>query len=365
MRYFLDLRSGVVGLLSLDGEPQAEQVNSSLEAFAEFLYRLRLRQRALNGESEDARAYTEELWRTLKELDPVAFGDAEAWWSMVLDTLMDRGVIDEARAFLQQRRAEVADPPAAPGGSQREGFGRALGRLEGEGWRIVDAGRYAAEGETSGLLSPPADLDDHFASDGSLVKDVAIAWRGGIPSNIQSAFARQGLVVSIPGQGDRDDEDALLDLDTEELGRQADAAMDALFAAVHGLNKPEEGVVTCLATGRSSDLCEIVRAFDRLAEHGYLAEPDLWPTASGAWQQVHDATGAGEPPRAVFWTTQAHASCFDARGDLVDELALQWAGDRDLIAEVLAGTGLAVKTPPNDSMAFLIGAGQRPPGAVG
>ncbi|MFC4121932.1 SUKH-4 family immunity protein [Nonomuraea zeae] len=360
MRYFLDLRGGVVGLLSLDGEPQAEKVNSDLESFVEFLYRLRVRQRALNGETEEtARGYTERLWLSLKELDPAAFTEAEGWWPMVLDTLMDRDLIAETRAFLQQRRAEVAGELS--GGSadrarrtQRDGFDQALSRLASEGWRTVDAARFAAESETSGLLSLPADLGDHFAPDGSLAKDVGIAWRGGLPSNVQSAFAREGLVVRVPGQAERDDEDALLELDPEELGRQADAAMEALFAAVHGLNKPEEGVVTCLATDRSSDLCEIVRAFERLAEHGYLAEPDLWPTASGAWQHVHETTAEGQAPKAVFWITQAHTSCFDPRGDLVEELAVQWAGDRELIAKVLSGSGLKVTIPPDDSVAFLI-----------
>ncbi|GAA3585163.1 hypothetical protein GCM10022419_078860 [Nonomuraea rosea] len=371
MRYFLDLRGGVVGLLSLDGEPQAEKVNTDLESFVEFLYRLRARQRALNGEPEEAgRDYTERLWLSLKELDPAAFTGAEGWWPMVLDTLMDRDLIAETRAFLQQRRAEVAGELAGGSAdparwSQRDGFDQAVSRLESDGWRLVDAERFAAEGETSGLLSLPADLDGHFAPDGSLVKDIGIAWRGGLPSNVQSVFAREGLVVCVPGQSDREDEDALLELDSDELGRQADEAMDALFAAVHGLNKPEDGVVTCLATDRSSDLCEIVRAFERLAAHGYLAEPDLWPTASGAWQHVREATPDGQAPKAVFWITQAHTSCFDLRGDLVDELAVQWVGDRELIAEVLSGTGLQVTTPPDDTVAFLIrAAGQRHPEAA-
>ena len=79
--------------------------------------------------------------------------------------------------------------------------------------------------------------------------------------------------------------------------------------------------------------------FGRLVARGYVAEPDLWPTSSGGWQTVHDLTPAGEPPRALFWTTQAHTSCFDARGDLVDDLALEWAGDRDLIAAITARPG--------------------------
>jgi hypothetical protein len=331
-RYFLDLRSGAVGLLTFDDEPRAEQVNSSLGHFLTFLLRLELRRRAVGGESPDAgRRHTEELWRSLRALDPVAFADAEAWWSMVMDHQL------------------AEDRPH----SDRDRFERALGRLEDEGWQIVDAERFATDIGTSGLLSPA--VGDHFTPDGALVKDVALAWRGGLSSRIQSVFAREGLVLSVPGQSERnDDYDALLEMDADELSKQADAAMDALFAAVHGLAKPEEGVVTCLATDRSSDLCRIVSALDRLAAHGYLAEPDLWPTSSGGWQTVHDLTAAGEPPKALFWTTQAHTSCFDARGDLVDELALQWAGDRDLIAGILAGTGLAMGIPESEGSTFLL-----------
>ncbi|MET8005384.1 SUKH-4 family immunity protein [Nonomuraea glycinis] len=319
MRYFLDPRSGAVGLLTFDDEPHAEQVNSSLGHFVEFLLRL-------------GSATVEEL----KALDPGAFGDAEAWWPMVLVRR------------ITERRAD------------RDRFERALGRLADEGWQIVDAERFAADTGTSGLLSPA--VGDHFTPDGALVKDVALAWRGGLSSRIQSLFAWEGLVLSVPGQAERHaDHDALLEMDADELSEQADAAMDALFAAVHGLAKAEEGIVTCLATDRASDLCRIVGVFGRLVARGYVAEPDLWPTSSGGWQTVHDLTPAGEPPRALFWTTQAHTSCFDARGDLVDDLALEWAGDRDLIAAILAETGLVVRVPETADSAFLL----RPAGRAG
>jgi hypothetical protein len=324
MRYFLDLRSGVVGLLTFDDEPRAEQVNSSLGHFVEFLLRL-------------GSAAVEEL----KALDPAAFGDAEAWWPMVM-----------VRRITERRAG-------------RNRFERALGRLADEGWQIVDAERFATDTGTSGLLSPA--VGDHFTPDGALVKDVAIAWRGGLSSRIQSVFAWEGLVLFVPGQAEWDDDhDALLEMDADELSKQADAAMDALFAAVHGLAKAEEGIVTCLATDRASDLCRIVSVFGRLAARGYLAEPDLWPTSSGGWQTVHDLTPDGESPKALFWTTQAHTSCFDARGDLVDELTLQWAGDRDLIAEALAGTGLVVRVPETEDRPFLLRPARRtydrPPG---
>ncbi|MFC4014998.1 SUKH-4 family immunity protein [Nonomuraea purpurea] len=360
MRYFLDVGDGVVGLLSLDDPPQAEVVNGSLETFVEFLLKLRLRQQSLSGASaETGRDHTEELWRSLRELDPAAFRNAEAWWAMVMDTLMDRDVIAETRAFLQQRKAETFhtpppdEPAEEPAHSHRESFERVFDRLRAEGWKIVDSERFAADTASGGLLSPPDDLADHFDRDGRLTKDVSLAWRGGLPSRVQSVFARESLVVSVPEQAEEDD-DSLMDMDAEELAKASEAAMEALFAAVHGLNEPSTGVVTCLAAERSSDLCRIVAAFDRLAEQGYVAEPDLWPTSSGGWEHVYDMTKDGEPAKAVFWTTQDHTSSFDARGDLVEDLWLQWSGDREVIADALAGTGLEMKAPANDGTAFLL-----------
>ncbi|MEV5540578.1 hypothetical protein AB0L13_27390 [Saccharopolyspora shandongensis] len=204
---------------------------------------------------------------------------------------------------MEQRRAEVAEAATEPGepaavtGSHRGRFDRALRRLEAEAWDVVGA-------------------------DDALVEDVAIAWRGGFTSRIQSVFAREGLVVSVPGQGEDEDDD-LLDLDADELRRRSDVAMDALFGAVHGTNEPDDGVVTCLATDGSSDLCRIVRAFGRLAGHGYIAEPDLWADPVGRLAAGLRADRGGRSPKAVFWTTQRHTECFDARGDLTDELALQ------------------------------------------
>lgn len=238
-----------------------------------------------------------------------------------------------------------------PHRSQRDRFDRVLGRLADEGWEFVDADRFAADTDTGGLLSVPADVADHFDADGVLVRDVAISLRGAVAAMVQSTFAREGLVASVPVETDEDD---LLDLDVDELQRRYDAAMEALGSSAHGTGKPADEVVTCLATDQSSDLCRIARAFDRLAEHGYVAEPAIWPTTSGAWQRVHELAGPGELPGAVFWNTQSHESSFDARGDLTEELPLQWAGDRDLIAGALAETGLEVESPEDDATVFFL-----------
>jgi hypothetical protein len=86
-------------------------------------------------------------------------------------------------------------------------------------------------------------------------------------------------------------------MDGEELAREYEAAMEALLAAEHGTDKPKEGAVTCLATDRSSDLCRITEGFDRLGEHGYIAEPALWVTTSGCWQMVYDQAEDEHPSR--------------------------------------------------------------------
>ncbi|MFI0446732.1 SUKH-4 family immunity protein [Actinomadura sp. 6N118] len=342
-RYFLDTGKGWVVLFTpgdAPGEAQTEVVNSTLEAFTEFVYEFG---RYLNGPeaespSED-RARLVELGALLKEHDPDAFRHPHCWWAMAIDQFT--------------RNAARRERAASPARSQSDAFDRALDRLIDEGWQLVEPGRFAEEVETSGLLCPPADFSDAFSSDGALIGDVALSWRGGLTSSIQSAFAREGLVVSVPGQG-QDDVDMLEDMDEEERARYYDATMEALLAAAHGPYKPEEGTVTCLATEAASDLCRIVKAFDRLAAQGYYAEPALWPTTSGCWEQVHARTESGQSPKTVFWNTQSHDSDFNARGDLIEDLHVHWAGDRDLIAEALAETGLKVRVPGDDGTTFIL-----------
>lgn len=370
MRYFLDPRNGVVGLLSLEGAPQAETVNSSVENFVEFLYRLRVRQQAMLDEASDdgRREYTEKLWSSLCELDPRAFDSAESWWSMVLDTLLDRTYIIETRALLQQRRAETADlsnadlPPLFERVSEnrlsdRDRFDRALGRLQEEGAEVVSPEDLASDGQGRyGLLAPPADLADRFDTDGALRTDIAISWQGMLTARIQGVFACAGLVLWVSEQASsaKNEVDGLIGLDADELRKHARNAMDRLVAAANGSDAPGGGTVICLSSGGPSDLCRLAAAFGRLGRHGYLAEPALWPTVSGAWEQVRVRAEDGEIAGAVFWTNPQHEACFDARGDLVDELAIQWVGDRDLIARTLAGTGLHVTTPDSTDTTFLV-----------
>ncbi|MGW0436385.1 ribosomal protein L7/L12 [Micromonospora sp. NPDC003197] len=243
--------------------------------------------------------------------------------------------------------APLSRPP------HREDFDRALDRLGTEGWQVVDAERFESDTEASGLVSPPSDLADYFGPSGAMVKDVILRWRGCVPSMLQSTFAREGLVVSVPGQGP-ENYDYLLDMDKDELARESEASMEAFLAAAHGTSKPEEGAITCLATDRSSDLCRVTEAFNRLVEQGYIAEPALWVTTSGCWQRVYDQTEDEQSLKAVFWNTQNHEDCFDHRGDLVGELFVHWAGSPELIAEILADTGLTVKAPRSEKTTFIL-----------
>ncbi len=158
-RYFLDLRSGAVGLLSLDEEPQAEQINSSLESFVAFLHGIRLRQAALQAAPGDdaLRERTEELSRVLEELDPVAFRDAEAWWSLVMDHLMARDYLAETRAFLEQRRAEAAG--TRPGQAAMTGFGDLSSLLD-----LIDA--IDADARDTADTPDAVDAEEHAGADG-------------------------------------------------------------------------------------------------------------------------------------------------------------------------------------------------------
>lgn len=86
-----------------------------------------------------------------------------------------------------------------------DGFNRALAGLEKNSWKFVDAEQFASDTETNGLLSLPGDLTDHFGPKGDLRRDVTMQWRGGITAWLQLAFARQGLIVEVPGQGPETD----------------------------------------------------------------------------------------------------------------------------------------------------------------
>ncbi|MEU8103988.1 SUKH-4 family immunity protein [Nonomuraea muscovyensis] len=332
MLYFLDVNEGSVVLLSRgdeDEEPGFEIVNTTLEAFAEFVRRLGAYVDAPRAERPaDDKARLAEIAAGLEELDPEAFRHPHCWWAMVI-----------AHHRREAARRERAHSPAE---THSEAFDRALDRLDEKGWRHVTGKEFASATDEYGLLALPDDISDAFSADGGLRRDVDVRWRGGLPSEIQSAFAWEGLVVRVPEDEPEDEDDF-------------EAAMERLRAAVHGSQEPDEGIVTWLAAAETSDLCRILRAFERLAAKGYVAEPALWPTTSGCWQRVAELTEDVESPRAVFWNTQSHDTAFDTRGDLVNELYLGWAGDREEIAGALAETELAVRVPAHEGTTFILG----------
>ncbi|MFD1546367.1 SUKH-4 family immunity protein [Nonomuraea guangzhouensis] len=332
MLYFLDLNEGVVVLLSLgeaDEEPQFEVVNTTLTAFAAFVRQVGAYMHSPRAERPaDDKARLAEIAAGLEELDPESFRHPHCWWAMAL-----------ARLRREAARRERAHAPAE---SRSDAFDRALDRLDEAGWRQVTGKEFASATGEYGLLTLPDDFTDAFSADGAQHRDVDVRWRGGLPSEIQSLFAREGIVVRVPEDEPEEEDDF-------------DAAMERLMAAAHGPQEPGEGTVTCLATTETSDLCRIIRAFERLAAKGYVAEPALWPTTSGCWQRVAERTEDMESPRAVFWNTQSHDTAFDASGNLVGELYLGWAGDHEEIAAALAETGLAMQVPADKGTTFILG----------
>ncbi|MFD0538812.1 hypothetical protein ACFQY7_38870 [Actinomadura luteofluorescens] len=253
----------------------------------------------------DDKARLAEIAAGLEELDPEAFDHPHCWWAMAV-----------ARLRREAARRERAHAPAE---SHSESFDRALDRLEERGWRHVTGKEFASATGEYGLLTLPEDFSDAFSTEGALLRDVDVRWRGGLPSEIQSVFALEGLVIHVPE-------------DEPEVDDDYEAAMERLMAAVNDTEGPDEGTVTCPVPAETSDLCRIMRAFEDLTGKGYVAEPALWPTTSGCWQRVAERTQDAESPKAVFWNTQSHDDAFDTRGDLarraVPRLGGRPRGDR-------------------------------------
>ncbi|WP_448331322.1 hypothetical protein [Streptomyces sp. DSM 41534] len=200
-----------------------------------------------------------------------------------------------------------------PDDTDRQKMERAIGRLRSAGWRVLREEQSFGSGPV--LVFPQ--VDRFFNEDGSLRDDLSFEWIEGLASRVQTAFAREGLVIRIPLE-------------------------------------QESGVAVCVADrAPDSDLCRIVQSFRELEANGYIAEPDFSLTTSGGWEDVHQRVRGDL--KAIFWISQAHVDCFDDEGNLVDDLPLQWAGDAAAIAEALRGTGLLVETPEIADITFFIG----------
>ncbi|WP_410817863.1 SUKH-4 family immunity protein [Micromonospora sp. 050-3] len=85
MLFCLDTLAGGVELLDLES-PNFEQVNTTFAAFVEFLYRLgQLIANDPGGRERAARAAA--IRADLTMVDPSAFADPEAWWSLAFGQL--------------------------------------------------------------------------------------------------------------------------------------------------------------------------------------------------------------------------------------------------------------------------------------
>ncbi|MFF3273215.1 SUKH-4 family immunity protein [Streptomyces chrestomyceticus] len=91
MRYCLDMEDGYVILLTLGRQPAAEIINSTADAFVEFLYRYGLRLKHIaSADDQQADEYTKQLRQYLAERDPQAFAEEDTWWSMIFDRLLGK-----------------------------------------------------------------------------------------------------------------------------------------------------------------------------------------------------------------------------------------------------------------------------------
>ncbi|MER6945921.1 suppressor of fused domain protein [Nonomuraea sp. NPDC000554] len=95
IRYAVELESGNVFTLGLeDGVPNGdiETINTTLDAFVEFLYRIELRRTEMAGSSaEEARPYTEKLIAQLKARDERALAPGTLW-DGVFEAFLETGV---------------------------------------------------------------------------------------------------------------------------------------------------------------------------------------------------------------------------------------------------------------------------------
>jgi hypothetical protein len=161
-----------------------------------------------------------------------------------------------------------------------------------------------------------------FGSDDVLERPLRVALRLPGWGELASAFALHGLWV-------RDDRDA------------ASAVVD-----------PREAVT------RSSDLIAIVAALRALRRERFVAEPSFGCTMTDGFGELIPHARTTRRKGVVFWHGQDHETAFDADGMLIDTLRLRWAGDLDAMCTTLerelAGAGLGVHKPPNETEAISI-----------
>ncbi|MFB6436660.1 SUKH-4 family immunity protein [Streptomyces sp. NPDC056411] len=87
-RFCLDVRDEfIVLILFKANESWAEIVNSSLDSFVEFIYRIQEFRDQIGKEPAESRQTVESLRSYLRDLDPPALEESDSWWSVALDRL--------------------------------------------------------------------------------------------------------------------------------------------------------------------------------------------------------------------------------------------------------------------------------------
>jgi len=152
--------------------------------------------------------------------------------------------------------------------------------------------------------------------------------------------------------------------DTIELRWKGPGPVVAWVLARFGLTgsvppASDGGKTSVGVSARATDLRRLARAFGELRERGYIAEGALAFTATDGWDRIESARGPRA--RAVFWNWQAHADAFDDDGDLIDDLHLQWAGNKDEIAAALRSQGFEVHVPETSGDTFIVTANRGTP----
>ncbi|MFJ9587722.1 SUKH-4 family immunity protein [Streptomyces acidicola] len=92
-RFFLDTREGFVVLMMMTSAgSEAELVNTTLDAFVEFIYHIGRRYQSPEPETlAEVRQETDALESRLRERDAHAFREPEAWWHMAIDAIRQQG----------------------------------------------------------------------------------------------------------------------------------------------------------------------------------------------------------------------------------------------------------------------------------
>ncbi|MEU6717936.1 suppressor of fused domain protein [Nonomuraea sp. NPDC046802] len=95
LRYAMELHSGNIFTIALENgtpTPNIKTINTTLDSFIEFLYRIHQRNTDMPGTSaNDARPYTEKLIAELKTHDERALGP-NTHWTDILNTLLDTDI---------------------------------------------------------------------------------------------------------------------------------------------------------------------------------------------------------------------------------------------------------------------------------